>query len=937
VEGGAQRQRGDLTIARATKARYLVGIDLGTTHTVVAYADTRGLPEGGIELFEIEQLVAPGEVAARALLPSLRYHPAPGELSAGDLTLPWVICDPAEVQPLVIGELARELGSRVPGRLVSSAKSWLSHAEVDRTAGILPWGGVEDVPRVSPLEASAGYLAYVRDAWNHHFGRNRLQDQDVVLTVPASFDEAARTLTVEAARVAGLERCRLLEEPQAACYDWIHRHSGALDEALSGVRLLLVVDVGGGTTDLTLIRVVAAVDGPELTRVGVGDHLMLGGDNMDLALAHLLEQRLGGGRLSAANLSQLLQQCRSAKERLLAPDAPERTTVTVLGSGTRLVGGSRSAELSREEVGAMVVDGFFPKTTLDERPHGRRSGIVEFGLPFAPDAAVTRHLAAFLGNHSRVSREALEGVASGREGSPVPDAVLLNGGVFQSAILTDRLLETIEGWRGGPLARLRNADPALAVARGAVAYAMARRGESLRIGGGSARTYFLIVRDEGQRRRGVCLLPRGSEEGREIRLTERTFSLRLGEPVSFHLASSTGDHEHLPGDLIDLDREDTVFLPPVATVLGAGEKSGEVPVQLGFTPTEVGTLDMGCVAADDPQRRWHLSFQLRRKGAAQPEETSHPRFDEAAELINRLYGARTKQVDPKEIRGFRANLERLLGGRQDWDTRLLRQLFTELWEGGRRRRRSAHHERFWFSLAGYCLRPGFGYPLDDWRVGQLWSLYAHGVQFTNEAQNWAEWWTMWRRVAGGLDEAAQVRLLNDVAGELMRTGDKSKKAAKAARSLSLGDMLRLVGSLERLPVERKGAIGNALVGRVKRKGEPAQTWWTVGRLGARVPLYGSIHAVVPAASAGRWAERALEADWKRSRDAAFAATMLARLSGDRERDLDPKLQERVANALREAQAPASWVRMVSQVVELDTADEQQVFGESLPPGLRLVS
>ncbi len=904
---------------------------------MVAYSDTRGPAQADIELFQIEQLVAPGEVAARPLLPSLRYHPASGELAGADLTLPWAISDPANVQPLVVGELARELGSRVPGRLVSSAKSWLSHTQVDRTAGILPWGGVEDVPRVSPLEASASYLTYVRDAWNHRFPRNPLQIQELVLTVPASFDEAARTLTVEAARTARLGQCRLVEEPQAACYDWIYRHRDALAQELAGVRLLLVIDVGGGTTDLTLIRVSARGDGPELNRIGVGDHLMLGGDNMDLALAHLIEQRLGGKHLSAAALSQLLQQCRSAKERLLAPDAPDQTTVTLLGSGARLVGGACSAALARDEVSAMVVDGFFPEVAIDERPHGRRSGIVEFGLPYAADAAVTRHLAAFIGHHARVSREALADQAPDPDGTPVPDAVLLNGGVFQSETLSGRLLATIEGWRGSDLVRLRNEDPALAVARGAVAYAMARQGRSLRIGGGSARSYFLVAKDEGEQRRGVCLLPRGSEEGREVRLKERTFSLRLGEPVSFHLASSTGDHLHRPGDLIDLDGAGAVLLPPVATVLGSGEETGEVRVQLGLTPTEVGTLDVGCVAVDDSQRRWHLSFQLRRKGAAGLEESGHPRFGEAAELIERLYGTRAKGVDPKEIRGLRTSLERILGRRDEWDSGLLRQVFGELWEGSRRRRRSAHHERFWFSLTGFCLRPGFGYPLDDWRVSQLWSLYDQGVQFTNEAQSWAEWWTLWRRVSGGLDEAAQVRLLDDVAAELTRAGRKSKKADKAARSLSHGDMLRLVGSLERLPVERKTALGDTLVGCLKRKGEPPQTWWTIGRLGARIPLYGGIHGVVPREAAERWLEKALAAHWKQNRDAAFAATMLSRMSGDRERDLDPKLQGRVVEALKEARAPASWVRMVSQVVELDAADEQQAFGESLPPGLRLVS
>src|SRR5512146_1427629 len=307
--------------------RFLVGIDLGTTHTVVAYADLQAGAETAPVLFEIEQLIAPGEVAAVSMLPSLRYHPAPGELAEHDMRLPWPDTDLALGFPSgVIGELARELGSRVPGRLVTSAKSWLSHRSVDRTEPILPWGTLEEVARISPLHASSSYLAHVRAAWSFRFPSDPLQEQEIVLTVPASFDEAARTLTVEAARIAGLNRVRLVEEPQAAFYEWLARHRGGLAQALEDVRLALVCDVGGGTTDFTLIQ--SAFEGlePRLTRIAVGDHLMLGGDNMDLALAHLAQGRIlsGGVRLSAASLSQLIQQCRSAKELLLSPDAPER-------------------------------------------------------------------------------------------------------------------------------------------------------------------------------------------------------------------------------------------------------------------------------------------------------------------------------------------------------------------------------------------------------------------------------------------------------------------------------------------------------------------------------------------------------------------------------------------------------------------------------------
>ena len=866
-------------------------------------------------------------MAARPLLPSVRYHPADGELAAADVRLPWPFADPGGVADVIVGELARERGSRTPGRLVASAKSWLSHAGVDRTAPILPWGAAEDIARVSPVAASAGTLAYSRAVWNHRFPRQPLERQEVVLTVPASFDEAARALTVEAARLAGLPQLRLLEEPQAACYDWLRRHRGDVVAALGESRLLLVCDVGGGTTDLTLIRIEPDEAEPRLTRIGVGEHLMLGGDNMDLTLARTVETRLGGGRLSAGELSQLLQQCRNAKERLLAADAPERVSVTVLGGGARLIGGARAAELSRDEVRALLVDGFLPRVESEERPQSRRAAVVEFGLPYAADPAISRHLAAFLAQHAEACRRAL-GERTPANRPPMPDAVLLNGGVFHGAALTERLLEILSGWRGEILLRLDNPEPDLAVARGAVAYGLARRGQGLRIGGGSARGYFLLVDGGRQQRRGVCLLPRGAEEGREIRL-DRIFSLRLGAPVRFHLLSSTGDAMVAPGEVVSLDGEDFAPLPPIATVI-EGETAGEIPVQLVTQLTEVGTLEVDCVAVDDPARRWRLAFQLR-GGDAATLARLHPRFPDAAARLERFYGSRA-EVESREIKTLRADLERLLGKRENWETPLLRELFGVLWTGARRRRRSVEHERLWFSLAGYCLRPGFGYPLDDWRVRRLWTLYGQGVQFSQEAQNWAEWWTLWRRVAGGLDTAAQARLSDEL---LLDLRPPTGKAARDRRP-GVEDMARLAAVLERVPAARKVELGQMLLARLARKGESPHLWWAVGRLGTRVPAYGSAHDVVPAALAAAWLERVLELDWKAVIPAAFAATLLARLSGDRERDLDEALRTRVIQRLRTARAPASWLRMVEDVVELDEVDAGRLFGETLPPGLRLV-
>ena len=345
--------------------QYIVGIDLGTSNTVVAYV---GADADEIRVFNIDQLVGLGEVGAQDLLPSVRYHPAPGELAPGGLQLPWSGAGDRELQPAVIGRLARTLGAQVPGRLVTSAKSWLSHASVDRLAPILPWGAGDEVGKVSPVTASASYLAHVRAAWNHRFPHALLEDQDVVLTVPASFDDGARALTLEAARMAKLPALRLLEEPQAAFYDWLFHHRATLGAELAETRLVLVCDVGGGTTDLTLIKVHFEDGEPQLTRIGVGNHLMLGGDNMDLALAHLVETRLAKAqtRLSAASLSQLVERCRAAKEQLLGAQPPDSVAITLLGAGARLVGGARTTELSRDEVEQVIVEAY--ERTLSRRP-----------------------------------------------------------------------------------------------------------------------------------------------------------------------------------------------------------------------------------------------------------------------------------------------------------------------------------------------------------------------------------------------------------------------------------------------------------------------------------------------------------------------------------------------------------------------------------------
>ncbi|MDQ3059076.1 MAG: hsp70 family protein [Pseudomonadota bacterium] len=1002
------------------KPHYIVGIDLGTTHTVVAYAPLTA--PGDIALFHIEQLIAPGEVAALPLLPSSRYHPAPGELPASALQLPWssstsqeagtdTSAAPASDQDAsqppaptpVIGQWARKLGAQVPGRLVSSAKSWLSHAAVDRLAPILPWGAPADVAKVSPIEASASYLRHVRDAWNARFPGSPLAQQELVLTVPASFDEGARALTLTAARQAGLPKLRLLEEPQAVFYDWLLRHRARLAQELAQTRLVLVCDVGGGTTDLSLIKVELDDGQPRLTRIAVGQHLMLGGDNMDLALAHAVEARMASSAgdtpaapLSAGCLAQLMERCRTAKELLLAADAPEQTPVTLLGGGARLIGASRSVMLTRHEVEHLIVDGFFPQVEAGAQVRQSRSGIVAFGLPYARDAAITRHIAEFLRQHGQL-----------------PDTLLLNGGVFRAETLVRRLADTLGNWRGAPLRLLHNDNPDVAVARGAVAYGLAQRGEAPKIGGGAARSYFLLLdektaaarRGQGEAApapRGICILPRGSEPGQEIVLAHRTFALRLGQPVRFHLLTSLADGpDHAPpqpGELVTLAPDHFAHLPPIVTVVQAPDASAsaagpaaesaaaaaaaatatagakaadrpaphpaaatrrqDIPVQLVTSLTEVGTLEMHCVNLADPGQRWRLEFDLRHADSAAAPETSGGqdgqggggsgnapaagRLRQAIEKIDRVFGI-GQPATTKEVRQLRAQLEQVLGARESWTTPELRQLFDALWQRARTRRRSAEHERVWLNLAGYCLRPGFGDPLDGWRLQQLWPIFPAGVQHSKDRQACAEWWTLWRRVAGGLDAAQQLRLLDDFAFNLQNNRDSLDADGPPPVKGSDEDMLRLGASLERIPADYKAEIGEWLLGRLQAAptaqdtAGDSLTLWTLGRIGARQPVYGSSHDVVPPETVARWLQTLLALDWRRLEAAAFAAVSLARVTDDRSRDLPLALRESVMARLKTSNAPPVWSQMLREKVELDAATERRVLGESLPPGLKLMA
>jgi molecular chaperone DnaK (HSP70) len=601
----------------------VVGIDLGTTNSALAYVDTAaGEPERvRPAMLPVPQVTQPGIVSERPLLPSFLYLPGPKEIPPGSLKLPW---DPG--RDYAVGEFARQQGSAVPTRLVSSAKSWLCHPGIDRKAPVLPWKAPEDGRRVSPLEASTLYLRHLAEAWNDRLAKDRPEDrlehQEIVLTVPASFDAAARELTVEAARAAGLEHVTLLEEPQAAFYAWIDASGDSWRKKVQVGDAVLICDVGGGTTDLTLIAVSEDKGQLVLTRVAVGDHILLGGDNMDLALAHHAARAFAARniKLDAGQMLMLWHSCRHAKEKLFSEPDLLSAPITVVGRGSKVIAGTIKGELNRADVEKVLVDGFFPVCPPDAEPLRQRSaGLQEIGLPYASDPAVTKHLAWFL--HRHVADLAKRG-GRGPERT-TPTAVLFNGGVFKAAALQERVASVLQQWgesAGTKLKVLASDDLDLAVARGAAYYGLVRRGKGVRIRGGTARVYYVGVETSLPAVPGapapikaLCVVPYGMEEGTEADVPGQEFGLVVGAPAEFSFLGSTVRRGDTAGTLVEEWEGEIDQLDPLQTTLDADGKEGQiVPVHLHSKVTEVGTLELWCHSRDG-KRRWKLEFNVRER------------------------------------------------------------------------------------------------------------------------------------------------------------------------------------------------------------------------------------------------------------------------------------------------------------------------------------
>lgn len=899
--------------------RYLIGIDLGTTNSCVTYVDTdrKKNPALSLTAFPISQIVEGGVIAPKATLPSFCYLLDREEKQKGLGNLPWA----ADLRDYIVGAGALDKGGAFPRKLVHAAKSWLCHPAVDRRAPLLPFdpeGGSNGT--ISPVEATARYLSHIREVWNERFGKEpdgAFDEQELVLTVPASFDEAARQLTIEAAKLAGYRQLTLLEEPQAAFYSWISQN--ASKEILQPGDHVLVCDVGGGTTDFSLIEVQGETEkGLAFQRMAVGRHLLLGGDNMDYAVAHYLEQKLGlKEELPASSWQRLLCQARLAKEALLG-DKSQTYTAVLTSGGSRLVAEMRSVVVSKDEISNLLIQGFFPERSFEEACCLRKTeGLRKMGLPFEEEASILNHLAAFL-----------------RQAGVIPTALLFNGGAMKPKAFQDAVHNALKRWFPETACkRLESESLDLAVSRGAAYYGKVRAGLGVRIRSGLPRSLYLAV---GGEEKVLTLLVRGAEEGTSFS-PEKPFLVKTNEPVAFQLYSSETRLKDHPGDWVEKENETMRPLPSLHTALRYGKKKeGEekIPVRLEIAYTEMGILDLNLVSVETPHR-WKLEFQLRGSngrenslaliGAGRQDETFSSGcgcVEEAKGVIKNLFQG---SGDPKKIM---EQLEQVTGSeRTAWPPSLCRELFETVFSFAGARAKSFEHEvRFWH-LLGFLLRPGFGLPLDDYRIKELWKLVLSLPPKTKDQLLLAQC-IAFRRVAGGFNRGQQQQLAQRLWPELFKKEENLLAAKSETERYLLAERLRAVASLELLDVQLKMRLGDLLL---KEKVLSKDQLWSLGRLGARQMVYGSLTDVVPASCCRLWTEKLLSHPVTSEAERALVLSWLARRSDCRELNLPKETATQVASWLKKQPEELGLEPTV-----LSAARQAQLLGDTLPHGLSLM-
>lgn len=908
--------------------RYIIGIDLGTTNTCVSSIDTQQshMP---IQILPIPQLVDAGRVEEGKTLPSCCYLSSSYEWPPGALNLPW-----KKAQEDIVGMYAREQGARVPTKLVQSAKSWLCHSAAGRRDKILPFEAGDGMPRISPVEASARYLQHIREAWNHAVAKGdvdkEFEQQDIVLTVPASFDEAARILTLEAAKLAGYGNITLLEEPQAAFYSWISLHEKTWRSELFPGAVILVCDVGGGTTDFSLIEVAEANGELGFQRMSVGDHLLLGGDNMDAAVAHLIEAKLKC-EVTPFQWLQIKHQAREAKEALLSNQDQHR--VVIQSAGSHVVQKTLTAELSKEEVAALLLEGFWKKYAWEEAVQLKKgSGFRSLGLPYEEEPSITKHLAYFLKRSVHPSK-----------GMMKPDFVLFNGGALKPASFQEAIVSSLNAWfPDKKVSVLESYHLDLAVSRGAAYYGKVRRGLGVRIGGGCPRSYYFAV-SNASGEKAITIMPRGSDEGTSHEL-DCTFQLLPNTPVAFRLYSSHVRLYDQLGEMADIDLQEMQLLPPINTILRFGKGAAHevnktsIPVRLGIALTAIGTLELWFKAENSPHR-WELEFQLRKEsgqeasmaaldGVRQDETFDAGFLDKAKGVIKALYSGGMAIKSSKAIE----LLEREVGKpKREWPLSILRGLWEGLAAETPNRRQSAEMEARWWNLAGFLLRPGFGFPLDDFRMKELWKaiLSDHKRERTDECS--IQTWICYRRVAGGLNKGQQMQLAADLMSKISPKPIRSK-----AELYSYEEKIRALAAMELIEPSFKIKLAQGLLARMKAGLATPAEFWALGRIGGRHLVYGSLAHVIPRDVCAKWIEELLQMPHLDREALALLLGQLARKTELRELNLPATTLDKIMQVYDSNPNRDRLKSLLYEERRLTAEERDHIFGDQLPLGLSIL-
>lgn len=911
------------TKASAGDSRFVIGIDLGTTECALSYVDLED-KSLKIKTLPIPQLVDDGQIEELPSLPSVIYLKEEArKVSAPD----WM-----GHESRIFGNFARELGSEQPSRFIHSSKSWLCHPRVDRTNAILPWQSEVVEEKISPVNAATEFLLYLIKAWNESIGcKNETWEfhrQKVIVTIPASFDPSARNYSLDAIEKAGIAAVMLLEEPQAAFYDYLYRNPKSMVADLKGVETVLVIDIGGGTTDFSLISInwSSGSNHPEFSRLAVGPHLLIGGDNLDMALSRKVEAAFKhkGRKLTARQWLSLIHQSRIAKEKVLAGEQQEATTFSVSGSGSKVLAGAAKIKLEAAEILDLLVDGFFPLVEASEKPaEDQGTGLSEAGLPFTRDAAVTRHLAAFL-----------------QQNNVKPDAVLFNGGTMKAECLQQRLFEVLTLWKGREPVVLSNPHPTLAVSAGGAYYGMVNLGLGQRITSGNPVSIYLGIgtsksstAEKHVPEQLMCILPKGSESEREYQMEGKSFGIDLSRDSAFYLFYTPSPPKaEEPGRIIRFNSRRYLPLPPC--ILKARTGKGEKQVRLWVKLRETGYLQIFCQEIEGSFSQ-ELRFDLSDNDRGQKPSDKAP-----AKRRVPITAAQLKKIDKLLSDCFKGivacnsvfkELEEIMGsGRNNWDAEMLRQLFDIFVEPAAEFNKNHETMTLWFRLLGFCLRPGYGVSGDAERVDMIWSLIDNEYEFSN-VEFWSDRWVMFKRIAPGLSIERQIAL-KDKVEQMLFSSAKSRSNKRKISQHERNQLWRLLGHLERLPVAEKERIGWWIARSPLSYGNDMLALHTLGRIGARDLAYASESSMVSQSVANAWADHILKRAIPGNSYLDSALRELARKTGDRLVQIDDELRKKVLDVFKKKNRKKTFIKPIVKVARLNESELAEFIGESLPSG-----